>query len=116
MNSSVWTEKQRVSIRVSSMHIATGRYGDCYACPVALALMETLCGQWAVTNIEGQACAQELMTGFYFQLPSSVGRFVGQFDDKQVVQPFTFDLDLPLALVPKTLLPGPFNTARKCGF
>ena len=113
---SVWTEMHRVPIRVSSMHIATGRAGDCYACPVALALMEAVGGEWAVSDAMGVIVAQELRTGFQTKLPHPVLRFVSDFDSARTVQPFSFDLDLPLALLPVTLLPGPFNTARKCGF
>lgn len=80
-----------VRIEVKQRHIQDGVKGECFMCPVALAVTE-------ITH-----CMTRVGTEFIkvydepfqkFEMPAEVAKFIEEFDDGDSVQPFSFDLPL----------------------
>jgi hypothetical protein len=96
---------KRITVNVTAHDIANGRKKDCYKCPVALALMRAL---EAVNDIKvktvsvGNGAAQitlvysdHMSTYSWPQLPDAAADFVWRFDNFRVVEPFSFELEIP---------------------
>ncbi len=79
-----------MTIHVTQAHIDAGAREDCRECPVALAIHEaTGCTcevlPWTIYTDRGK-----------FKLPRAVFEFIEAFDNKQPVQPFSFEVDIPV--------------------
>lgn len=77
------------NISVKEHHILCGERMNCFACPVALAILE------AVGKKYVQVTSKYITVGNDQQLtPKSVSDFMYNFDARVAVQPFSFDLEL----------------------
>lgn len=80
----------KVKIEVTQKHIDSGKRADCYYCPIALAIMpkRTLL---ITPSLFFPLWGRETMK----RLPREVRWFIASFDEKENVEPFSFDLFIP---------------------
>lgn len=89
-----------MKINVTQQHIDQGEPGNCTGCPTALAINDAI---EASPRYHAKAKAQvgrglviiswpNSTLKLYHDLPHAAHNFVGLFDTKQPVQPFTFNL------------------------
>jgi hypothetical protein len=90
----------KIKIEVKKRHIEAGIEGNCYECPVALAVLEQT-GLEAQINYGKIALYKPVDDGAVVSshvgsvdMPSSVKSFVKKFDGDKKVKPFNFILDL----------------------
>lgn len=80
-----------MKVEVTQRHIDNGNRCDCWDCPIAKALSETLSGHVAVgsrdVNLPG-------ISGSDVPLPPEAIAFIKAYDAGQQVQPFSFELPL----------------------
>jgi hypothetical protein len=87
----------RVTIRVTAEDIRQGKRNNCYGCPITLAVARALPKFYAKVYkkdlhlIPRQAQARPWQI---FALPEQATRFVRDFDAGQVVEPFSFVIEL----------------------
>ena len=82
------------AISVTAGHIAAGERDNCEECPIALAIMEAIPGACCVyvgypTATIGMADGGKTEV----ELPDDALAFIWDFDNRQTVKPFTFELD-----------------------
>jgi len=91
--------KRVVNIEVTAEDIAAGVREDCFACPIASALLRATGAKRAF--VDGGAVAVGDWEGFFppsrMEVPitKEVSSFVHTFDVGDSVEPFSFDLELP---------------------
>ena len=78
-----------MKIEVTAEDIEKGNQGNCWRCPVALALMRAF-----QTNRVSVTGPYAQIKGERFDLPNKVQRFISSFDKGTDVTPFTFQLPL----------------------
>lgn len=79
-----------MKISVTKTDIAKGDPGDCFSCPIALALQRK-----ASKVVVGSTHADFKWKGRKYSdicLPREAVKFIGEFDSGESVKPFTFDL------------------------
>jgi len=97
----------KVKVTVTESDIDNGIRGDCWKCPVALAMWRATGWKWAV----GETRMHPIGRAFFAQMPDLAQRFIGYFDDavftgrqdfrgqmvdcRLVAQPFEFEIDVP---------------------
>ena len=88
-----------VEITVTAAHIARGKRCTSTACPVALAIKETL--HPLSVNVQSEVINFGVPGGKFSPVrpPAEAAYFVDEFDDGIPVKPFTFTLDVPDAVV-----------------
>lgn len=80
-----------MKVIVTERHIKAGKRGDCWNCPIALAICD-------VTGLGMDAYrvmvlpARATVGGTRYELPAAAKTFVADFDDKEPVSPFVFEL------------------------
>lgn len=87
-----------VRVNVTEEHIANGRIGSCYACPVALAMKTVLNEQSYPTVGSYSIRLRRPITGQQLaKLPviAPVHMFIGRFDSRLHVDPFEFAIEVP---------------------
>lgn len=77
-----------MKIQVTQKHINEGKRGECFNCPIALALLEATGQQWDVSF--HMACSWH----YNLNLPEIAQEFIGRFDYEKTVKPFEFELPI----------------------
>lgn len=87
---------RKIHIRVTEEHIARGIPGSVYACPIAVAIQDTLGRESSpvVDNrirfyIDGRQCVTK-----DYVLPKPFAKFVRRFDHRLPVKPFGFTVTI----------------------
>ncbi len=80
----------KYTIEVTKQDIKVGVRGNCFECPVALALTR-------VFGTGVQVYPEISLPGInpVIRMPDAVRKFVRRFDQKEPVQPFTFEIETP---------------------
>lgn len=78
-------------IEVTQQDINEGDHVNCYACPVALALLRQTRVRWGVAG--SFATASDNRGAYHVRLPKEVQLFVRRFDGYDSVVPFAFEFD-----------------------
>jgi Zn finger protein HypA/HybF involved in hydrogenase expression len=84
----------KTTIRVLQEDIDAGDLGDCYRCPVALALQRAT-GDMEAEIYQTSDGLRLKVGGASIVAPDAVRHFVHQFDDGEVCEPFTFEIPRP---------------------
>jgi len=90
-----------MKIRVTESDIERGYVGDCYACPVALAIISST-GKFIVKVLPDELSNSIQIDGDIFEAPTAVVDFVNDFDSGRDVEPFEFELGEPI--IPVTVI------------
>lgn len=81
-----------MKIEVKDCHIKAGIKGNCFDCPVALALKEQIEDVESV-NVRAEIIKWHVHGKYFWQLTNDeTAYFVERFDNDLEVHPFTFDL------------------------
>lgn len=82
-----------MKIKVTKHHIYKGSLGNCYECPIALALKHAGFTNVWVVDLDLQVYYNG--RNRILPTPQSCYDFIHNFDKGQDVEPFEFELDLP---------------------
>lgn len=87
------------TINVKQHHIDKGWLCECRDCPIAQAVNEVLKqDHYAEVNRQNIAICNNL-NSIILESPTSVSKFVEEFDNGLHVSPFSFELDLPVEVL-----------------
>lgn len=77
-------------IEVTLEHIRNGRRNSCYACPIALAIVDA-------ANVQNPTVGSRSVSigDMVYRLPVAAQDFIASFDTARDVEPFSFDLSDP---------------------
>ncbi len=82
-------KKKRIYVRKSDIEV--GGRGNCFTCPVAMALKRAYKGRSiSVQSDSYRVDRGSIKTGAWFPLPETAVRFVRDFDAGRPVKPFSF--------------------------
>jgi len=87
------------TIHVTQEHIDRGAAGDCYACPVALAILDKVQPGLEIDVQPDQYSFYDDGYGEWKYFPIEVNKWIGRFDNDEKAEPFSFDLDIPSDLL-----------------
>jgi len=87
-----------VRVEVTAELIAAGIRKSCFECPLALAAMRALGGEFAYITTKG--CCVDFPEGsaperVRFRLPELAVDFMRAFDGGHNVEPFSFEIEIP---------------------
>ncbi len=85
-----------MTIHVTQAHIDAGKRGYCTRCPIALALQAATGVIWRVTICRIIGPNTNLLRREIIETPESVAAFISRFDVEWTVQPFSFEVDIPV--------------------
>ena len=96
-----------VKVEVTSDDISKGEIGCANACPVALAI-ERVCDTFYGYYPDVQGDTVTFWNGdvMNLRLPLEVAEFIDRFDNKKIVSPFEFHVDLPTKVLNSKTLKG----------
>ena len=80
-----------MNITVTQEHIARGKPGNCYLCPIAIAITEWLLEHDEPPNVEVTPFAIYIEDREY-SVPIQVSRIIEDYDDGTRMSPFSFTL------------------------
>lgn len=82
------TFKDRIHVEVTQQDIATGIRGSVCSCPIALSLKRQLNTSTVIVRE-----VSILVIDKYYAPPLEAAEFMGRFDNKLSVEPFSFDME-----------------------
>ncbi len=89
-----------MTIHVTQAHINAGVRQECRTCPIALALRGAIAHAPEVQVMSGSFVAFGSHGGAEIhRLPEAAQDFITAFDAGQPVQPFSFELDIPVEVL-----------------
>lgn len=92
-----------LTVEVTAQDIAEGREGDCWHCPIALALTRAVGGEPVHVNFSD---ISDGGGGWYRKLPTEAVSFQRWFDRGDPVEPFSFKVRVPGHYVSSTAAPA----------
>lgn len=86
-----------MKIKVTQQDIEKGDPGDCESCAMALALRcHIKVNQTLEVNVSFEGRASVFIDGVTYNLSKSCYMFIRDFDNKEPVKPFSFELEIPI--------------------
>jgi hypothetical protein len=89
----------KLTIQVTLIHIANGRLGCGYTCPVARAMQEATGREWIVGTLHMRLVDRPE----FVRTPESVRLRINRFDLLAQMRPFAFDVEVPDELLCEAL-------------
>jgi len=95
------TSTQTITVNVTQEHISKGWKGDCYDCPIALALRPLIGEAYKFQVQAGYVLIEDdpEPVPFRIAIPKICTSFIAAFDMGETVKPFQFQIDLPQRVI-----------------